>query len=64
LRDRRVKLFAIALVAQRLTGGAHHGERRGEQPLEGEVIERGDELALRKIARTAEDDDRGRLGDA
>jgi len=63
LRDRRVELFAILLVAQRRSPRADDGECRGEQPLERQVIERGDELALREITRTPEDDNRRGLGD-
>jgi hypothetical protein len=64
LRDRRVELLAILLVGQQRPRRPYDGERRGEQPLEREVVERGDELALREISRTAEDDDRRGLGDA
>jgi hypothetical protein len=64
LRDRLVELLAVFLVAQRLPRRPDDGERRGEQPLQREVVERGNELALREIARAAEDDDRRRLGDA
>jgi hypothetical protein len=64
LGDRPVQLLAILLVTHRLSRRAHDGERRGKQPLQREVVERGDELALREIARPAEDDDRRRLGNA
>jgi hypothetical protein len=64
LRDRTVQLLAVLLVAQRLPPRSDDGERRREQPLVRKVVERRDELALREIARSAEDDDRRRLGDA
>jgi hypothetical protein len=63
IRDRRTQLLAILLVAQGLSRRADDRERRGEQALQSEVVERGDELALRQIARAAEDDDRRGLGD-
>jgi hypothetical protein len=59
-----MELVAVLLVAQRLARSSDDGERRGEQPLEREVVKRGNELALREIARAAEDDDRRWLGDA
>jgi hypothetical protein len=64
LRDRPVELLPVLLVAQRLPRRTDDGKCRWEQPLEREVVQRGDELALREIARAAEDDDRRRLGDA
>jgi hypothetical protein len=64
LRDRGVELLPVLLVAQRFSRRTDDRERRREQPLEREVIERRNELALSEIARTAEDDDRGGLGDA
>jgi hypothetical protein len=64
LRDRAMELLAVLLVAQRLAGGTDDGERGGEQPLEREVVQGGNELPLREVARAAEDDDRGGLGDA
>ena len=64
LRDRPVELLAVLLVAQGLPRRTDDGECRGEQALEREVVQRGDELALREVARAAEDDDRRRLGDA
>src|SRR5438067_6309906 len=63
LRDGGVQLLAVFLVRQRFSRGADDRERRREKALEREVVERGDELALREIARPAEDDDRGGLGD-
>ena len=59
-----VQLVSVLLVAQRRPRGAHHSERRREEALQGEVVERGDELALREITGAAEDDDRRGLGDA
>jgi hypothetical protein len=64
LGDRPMQLLAVLLVAHRLARGSDDGERRREQPLERQVVERRDELALREIARSAEDDDRRGLGDA
>src|SRR5438477_536488 len=64
LRHGFVQLLAILLVAQGLACGAHDGERRGEQPLQREVVQRRDELALGEIAGAAEDHDRRRFGDA
>ena len=64
LRHGFVQLLAILLVAQGLARRAHDGERRGEQPLQREVVQRWDELALGEIARAAEDDDRRGLWDA
>jgi hypothetical protein len=59
-----VEFLAILLVAQRLARGTDDGECRGQQSLEREVVERGNELALREIARATEYDDRRGLGDA
>jgi len=59
-----MQLLAVLLMAQRLPRCADDGERRRQEALQGEVVERGDELALREIARSAEDDDRRGLGDA
>jgi len=64
LRDRAMQLLAVLLVAQRLAGGTDDGERGGEQTLEREVVKGRNELPLREVARAAEDDDRGGLGDA
>src|SRR6266550_3823206 len=64
LTDRLVQLLAVLLVAQWLPRGTDDGERRRQEPLQSEVVERGDELALGEIAGAAEDDDRRGLGDA
>jgi len=58
-----VQLLAVLLVRQRFSRCADDRERRREQALQREVVERGDELALREIARTPEDDDRRGLWD-
>jgi len=58
-----VQLLAVFLVRQRLSRGADDRERGGEKALEREVVERGDELPLREIARPPEDDNRRGLGD-
>jgi hypothetical protein len=59
-----VQLLAVLLVAQWFPRGADDRERRRQEALQGEVVEGGNELALREIARAAEDDDRRGLGDA
>jgi hypothetical protein len=64
LRDRAMELLSVLLVGQRLPRGTDDGERGRKEALEREVVERRYELALREVARAAEDDDRRRLGDA
>jgi len=63
LRDRLVQLVAVLLVGQRLPRGADDGERRRQETLQREVVERGNELSLGEVARAAEDDDGRGLGD-
>jgi len=63
LRDRLVQLVAVLLVGQRLPRGADDGERRWQETLQREVVERGNELSLGEVARAAEDDDGRGLGD-
>jgi hypothetical protein len=60
-RDRRLELLAVGLVGQRLARGSDHRERGGQEPLQGKVVERRDELARREVTGAAEDDDRRRL---
>ena len=64
MTDRFVQLLAVLLVAQGLPRGTDDRECRRQEPLQGEVVERGDELALGEIAGAAEDDDRRGLWDA
>jgi hypothetical protein len=63
LRDRLVQLVAVLLVGQRLPRGADDGERRRQETLQREVVERGNELSLGEVTRAAEDDDGRGLGD-
>ena len=58
LRDRVVQLPAERVVALRAARRANDGERRGEEPLQREVVERGQQLAPREIARSAEEHER------
>jgi hypothetical protein len=63
-RDRLVQLGAVCLVRERAPRRADDRERRREEPLQGEVVKRRDELALGEVAGAAEDDDRRGLRDA
>ena len=51
--------IAVGLVGGRAAGRADDRERRGEQPLEREVVKSRDDLPRREVARAAEDDERG-----
>ena len=55
-------LFAEAVVGKRRAGDADNGEAGGKPAVEGEPVERGQQLALGEVAIGAEDDDDA-LGD-
>ena len=78
LEEKLRALFDVALevlpglTAEALTEGvgvelrrrrADDGELLGQQVTPGEVVERGEELAHREVARRAEDHERGRWAD-
>ncbi len=60
LADRGAALLAEVVVPLLAAGDADQLEALGQRALVGEVVERGQELAVRQVARRAEDDERGR----
>ena len=55
--------LAELLVAQVALGRADHPEARRQDALQGQVVNRRQQLALRQVAGRAEDDDQRRVGD-
>ena len=57
-------LVAERVLFQGVPAEAQHGEPRGQQAIARQAVQRRKQLAARQIARRAEDDHDGRLGDA
>src|SRR5207237_3327574 len=64
LADRVVELRAVLIVGQRLARRADDREAARKEALQREAVERGHQLALGEVTRSAKDNDRRRLGRA
>src|SRR5438477_205473 len=62
LADGRVQLVAVSLVGERLARRTDDRERRRQEPLQGEVVERGHQLAGGEVPGASEDHDGRRFG--
>src|SRR5258708_5879117 len=61
LLQRRKHFLAVGIISHRCTREADDGESFRQKPVGLEMVKRGYELAVSKIARRAEDDDRHRI---